>query len=320
MKNLVFILLILTSCIPNRQTSYRVINRNGKVVYFENKKTPLYNQNIDNIKVEELSKITNKAKQTSKGTITQHNNIDNNLVLDSSAYTLQSVVDTIVKDDDIATLAKIINKNKQVKTIKDFDNIPESYFNSNIPTEEDLKKNKQIMEDNKKKNSLFSKIKRFFKKENPEDDFIKYELANDTTKTKKNNTSSLTVKDDNITVKNGKTYYKPSTKATSTTQKTTNSSSTTTKTYVKPSQSTKQITNTGKYYIQLGSFKNKENANKLIDKFDNVGDEQKLIPTNTKNGLMYKAVIGNFNTKEEAEKEMEKVLNKGHFDCYVVKI
>lgn len=319
MKNLVFILLILTSCIPNRQTSYRVINRNGKVVYFENKKTPLYNQNIDNIKVEELSKITNKAKQTSKGTITQHNNIDNNLVLDSSAYTLQSVVDTIVKDDDIATLAKIINKNKTNKTIKDFDNIPESYFNSNIPTEEELKRNKQIMEDNKKKDGLFSKIKGFFTKEKPEQDFIKYELVNDTTKS--NTTSSLTVKDDNITVKKGKTYYKPSTKTTNTTtQITTNSSITTTKTYVKPSQSTKQITNTGKYYIQLGSFKNKENATKLINKFDNVGDEQKLIPTNTKNGLMYKAVIGNFNTKEEAEKEMEKVLNKGHFDCYVVKI
>lgn len=319
MKNLVFILLILTSCIPNRQTSYRVINRNGKVVYFENKKTPLYNQNIDNIKVEELSKITNKAKQTSKGTITQHNNIDNNLVLDSSAYTLQSVVDTIVKDDDIATLAKIINKNKTNKTIKDFDNIPESYFNSNIPTEEELKRNKQIMEDNKKKDGLFSKIKGFFTKEKPEQDFIKYELVNNTTKS--NTTSSLTVKDDNITVKKGKTYYKPSTKATNTTtQITTNSSITTTKTYVKPSQSTKQITNTGKYYIQLGSFKNKENATKLINKFDNVGDEQKLIPTNTKNGIMYKAVIGNFNTKEEAEKEMEKVLNKGHFDCYVVKI
>lgn len=319
MKNLVFILLILTSCIPNRQTSYRVINRNGKVVYFENKKTPLYNQNIDNIKVEELSKITNKAKQTSKGTITQHNNIDNNLVLDSSAYTLQSVVDTIVKDDDIATLAKIINKNKTNKTIKDFDNIPESYFNSNIPTEEELKRNKQIMEDNKKKDGLFSKIKGFFTKEKPEQDFIKYELVNNTTKS--NTTSSLTVKDDNITVKKGKTYYKPSTKATNTTtQITANSSITTTKTYVKPSQSTKQITNTGKYYIQLGSFKNKENATKLINKFDNVGDEQKLIPTNTKNGLMYKAVIGNFNTKEEAEKEMEKVLNKGHFDCYVVKI
>ena len=319
MKNLVFILLILTSCIPNRQTSYRVINRNGKVVYFENKKTPLYNQNIDNIKVEELSKITNKAKQTSKGTITQHNNIDNNLVLDSSAYTLQSVVDTIVKDDDIATLAKIINKNKTNKTIKDFDNIPESYFNSNIPTEEELKRNKQIMEDNKKKDGLFSKIKGFFTKEKPEQDFIKYELVNNTTKS--NTTSSLTVKDDNITVKKGKTYYKPSNKTTNTTtQITTNSSITTTKTYIKPFQSTKQITNTGKYYIQLGSFKNKENATKLINKFDNVGDEQKLIPTNTKNGLMYKAVIGNFNTKEEAEKEMEKVLNKGHFDCYVVKI
>lgn len=302
MKNLVFILFILASCVPNRQTSYRVINRNGKVVYFENKKTPLYNQNIDNIKVEELSKITNKAKQTSKGTITQHKDIDNNLVLDSSAYTLQSVVDTIVKDDDIATLAKTINKNKKNKTINDFDKIPEYYFNSNIPTEEELKRNKQIMEDNKKKNSLFSKIKGFFIKENPEQDFIKYELVNDTTKTK-NTTSSLTVKNDNIEVKKGKTYYKPSTQAT-----------TTSKTYIK------QPISVSKYYIQLGSFKNKENATKLINKFDNVGSEQKLIPINTKSGLMYKAVIGTFNTKEEAEKEMEKVLNKGHFDCYVVKI
>ena len=307
---------MLTSCVPNKHTSYRVINRNGKVVYFENKRTPLYNNNINNEEMKEITEITNKAKQTTKKP-EQQQKIRKDLVLDSSAYTLKSVVDTIVKDDDIENLAKTINKNKQVKTIKDFDNIPESYFNSNIPTEEDLKKNKQMIEDNKKKNSLFSKIKGFFKKgdEKPEDDFIKYELVNNTEETKNNN-SSLTVKSDNVNVKKGKTYYKPST----TTQSKSNKTSTTsTKTYVKSSQSNKQTTS-GKYYIQLGSFKNKENADKLIKKFDNVGDEQKLIPINTKSGIMYKAVIGNFNTKEEAEKEMEKVLNKGHFDCYVIKM
>ena len=329
---------------PNKHTSYRVLNRNGKVIYFENKKTPLYNNNIDNEEMRRITEVTNKAKQTSNRGI-QQQRIREDLVLDSSAYTLKSVVDTMVKDDDIENLAKTINKNRQTKTIRDFDNIPESYFNSNIPTEEDLKKNKQLIEENKKKDGLFSKIKGFFKKEdkNPEDDFIKYELANDTGETK--NSSSLTVKSDNVDVKEGKIYYKSPNKATTTktyvksstgatttktfikpsTEATTKtyvkpSTEATTKTYVKSSQPNKQSNSSGIYYIQLGSFKSEDNADKLLKKFNNVGTEQKVIPVNTKNGTMYKAVIGNFNTKEEAEKEMEKVLNKGHFDCYVIKM
>ena len=302
---------------PSRHTSYRVLNRNGKVVYFEDKKTPIYNNNIKNNK-EEMQEVANISKKAKQKTTTT-SKIPEDLVLDSSAYTLRSVVDTIVKDDDIEKLAKTLEKTKKPKTISDF-NIPEYYFNSNVPTRQELEKNKQqIIEINQQKKGFFAKMTSWFRGNDPKvepvntsDQKDKYILNNETAapskvifnknqKTGKSqnkytrSNNELTVKDRTKT-SNQKNYSLASTKAVTTTK-----------------------LQKDKFYIQLGAFKDKKNATKLLDKFDDVGNYHDTIVNNTKNGDIYKVVIGTFNSKAEAEKEMEKILNRGHFDCYVFK-
>ena len=104
-----------------------------------------------------------------------------------------------------------------------------------------------------------------------------------------------------------------------TTTKTTTSLANTTKSSTSTTTNGSNYLKQGKYYIQLGSFVDRAKANELSSRFRNVGDGGAVVPTNTKNGLMYKVVIGEFSTKDSAEKEMEKVLETGHFDCYVFK-
>lgn len=319
---LVLVLILLTSCIPARHTSYRVLNRNGKVVYFEDKKTPIYNNNIKNNKEEmqEITNITKKAKQQNQTT----SKIPDDLVLDSSAYTLRSVVDTIVKDDDIEKLAKSLEKTKKPKTISDF-NIPEYYFNSNVPTREELEKNKQqIIEINqqKKNNGFFAKIASWFKGDNdikPVNNTEEKYILNNTTAT---NSTTINKPIFNKNQKTGKSQNKYTgndnelvVKSRTKTSNQKNYTLTTSKTNNTPKTQLEK----GKFYIQLGAFKDKKNATKLLDKFNDVGTYHKAIENNTKNGNIYKVVIGTFNSKAEAEKEMEKILDRGHFDCYVFK-
>ena len=318
MKFLIILLFILTSCIPNRHTSYRVLNRNGKVVYFEDKKTPIHNNNIKNNKEEmqEVADITKKAKQKTQTT----SKIPEDLVLDSSAYTLRSVVDTIVKDDDIEKLAKSLEKTKKPKTIADF-NIPEYYFNSNVPTRQELEKNKQqIIEINQQKKGFFTKIASWFKGNDSDTKAINTTKQED--KYVLNNTSKTTASEPifNKNQKTGKSQdkYARSNNELTVKNRTKTSSQ---KNYSLASTNTASTTKLekGKFYIQLGAFKDQKNATKLLNKFDDVGNYRDTIVNNTKNGNIYKVVIGTFNSNSEAEKEMEKILNKGHFDCYVFK-
>ena len=307
MKFLIILLFILTSCIPNRHTSYRVLNRNGKVVYFEDKKTPIHNNNIKNNKEEmqEVADITKKAKQKTQTT----SKIPEDLVLDSSAYTLRSVVDTIVKDDDIEKLAKSLEKTKKPKTIADF-NIPEYYFNSNVPTRQELEKNKQqIIEINQQKKGFFTKIASWFKGNDSDTKAINTTKQED--KYVLNNTSKTTASEPifNKNQKTGKSQdkYARSNNELTVKNRTKTSSQ---KNYSLASTNTASTTKLekGKFYIQLGAFKDQKNATKLLNKFDDVGNYRDTIVNNTKNGNIYKVVIGTFNSKSEAEKEMEKIL------------
>ena len=58
---IVITILTLTSCVSSKNTSYRVVNKNGKVVYFERKK-PIYNNEIISNK-QELTNIQNINKK-----------------------------------------------------------------------------------------------------------------------------------------------------------------------------------------------------------------------------------------------------------------
>lgn len=415
-------ILVLSSCISNKNTSYRVVNKNGKVVYFERKK-PLLNNNIIS-NTQELTNIQNinkKIKNTKEVEKINNDKIDDNLILGSSAYTLKSVVDNVVKEEDISYIAKQIDKNKKTKTIQDFV-IPEYYFNDNLnkqridnrTKEEKIKQIELENKENEREYGLFARIfggnrnktvndieqkteekleNKTTIKENKEEELKvgsviidknqqlgkskndKYLSKQNKSKTdNKNNINyklaSTSENNEKNVLRNIKEYNKNETKAVNAEGKqekqeikkqkmgffgglfgkndvmeenrennngtnkqditsvkidnTVNKQSTAqtvTQTVSETSNKSMQGTylQTNKFYIQLGSFANEAKAKKLLSNFGDVGDGGRVVPVKIKDKIVYRSVIGTFNTKISAEREMEKVLNKGHFDCYVFK-
>jgi cell division protein FtsN len=75
-----------------------------------------------------------------------------------------------------------------------------------------------------------------------------------------------------------------------------------------------------KFYLQLGSFKSKEKAEKLLEKSESMGGTVRKIVENKRNGFtFYRVVIGTYNTKPEALNMKEKIVAGGHTDVFVFK-
>jgi len=72
------------------------------------------------------------------------------------------------------------------------------------------------------------------------------------------------------------------------------------------------------YYIQLGSYSVKTNADNIVKKYQKLadGDVEKLL---VKNRDIYRSVLGPFATKNDAEKILARVLDSGHFDVFIIK-
>ena len=456
--------MTLTSCISSKNTSYRVVNKNGKVVYFERKK-PIYNNEIISNKQEltNIQNINKKVKNTKEIEKINNDKIDNNLILGSSAYTLKSVVDNVVKEEDISYVAKKIDKTKKTKTIQDFA-IPEYYFNDdinkpkidnrtkeekikqielenkenereyglfarifggnrnkiteNITSQEDKERIKKIELENQKneqeyglfarifggnRNKTMSDVEQSIEQKIDNESKIEHNTKKEDLKigavvlnenqqlgkskngkyTNNQNKTNVVYKladgNNNIDLKNSKQYNQIESKEITNTkqeqnnviqqqnkkqkrglfgglfgknniekenenknnnistqqnnlvesknvnnQETTIQNNITTQANTHVLNGSNNSTNStylqkNKYYIQLGSFANDVKAKKLLSNFGDVGDGGKVVPVKIKDKFVYRAVIGTFNTRIIAEREMEKVLNKGHFDCYVFK-
>lgn len=451
LKNIIFtffILSLLISC-TNRETGYRLVGKNGRVIYLE-KKRPTFNeqklkekkQKTEDSNVKVMSNVGNNNKIVR---VNEDNNIDKNLILDSNAYSLKSVVDTMVSNKDINAVARTIEKKQGPKTIRDF-KIPDSYFNSkkiaessdimvNSPVDNyyinnnrlelNNSNNKKYVAKNTKKNSninnknvgeekekkpffagIFSRsrgnnlkvvspnpvisgntgsivensntiikknndIKKEFLSENnkntsvktvkktnsniavkpnlsennviKQNEAIKNEFLNGGNGTKKTEVKNKTVK--KIELNQNSDVKKIESKKTESDledivkrnnaikneflndnkqisdKKTENNVFSLNKTPTKTPKTidSSNILKNNKYYLQLGSFSNKKQAEKIISSFNSIGDERKVIPVLYENKQIYRAIIGSFDTKEKAEKEMEKIIEKGHFDVFVFK-
>ncbi len=364
-KNIVygfFIFTILVSCV-DRNTGYRLVGKNGRVIYLE-KKRPAFNQEKLKEK-EQIKKQNNRIQQLDNETnkkITRINGdskIEDNLLLDSNAYSLKSVIDTMIDNKDINTLAKMVEKKQRPKTIRDF-KIPESYFNSNKVTRETIASNqinnKNIVNNNKeinlnnnsnvlsfnkneqkakKKESIFDMLFGH-KKENKSQKSI--ELNNKITNTspdivtqnkittiKQNTANNLITKNsiDNDIIKKNESiknefFNETLTKKSTDTEKKKNVLFTTQNQVNKKIKSNDTLIK-NKYYIQLGSYSDLKKAYKMVNDYNLTENEKIIVPITLDNKKMYRAIIGTFNTKTEAEKIMEKIIEKGHFDVFVFK-
>jgi len=67
------------------------------------------------------------------------------------------------------------------------------------------------------------------------------------------------------------------------------------------SQETRKSTSSRKYTVQVGAFKNSSDAHALMLKLDKKGYHAAVIMTKAKNEKIFKVLVGEFNTREEAE-------------------
>ena len=67
------------------------------------------------------------------------------------------------------------------------------------------------------------------------------------------------------------------------------------------SQGTRKNAPSGKYTVQVGAFKNPSDAHALMLKLDKKGYHASVIKTKVKNENIFKVLVGEFNTREDAE-------------------
>lgn len=223
------------------------MGKDGKVIYFEKKRSQFNEEHLKkqtDVKkekgVKKLEKVNNnEAIKQAKESLNKKNEI----LADSSAYSLRSVMDNIVKNDDINTVAKKVENSPRSKTIKNFDDIPEIYF-ENVPDAERLtaKQNENYL--------LAKKI------------------------AKQNENSAIKTAPESSMVKN-------------------------------------------KHYLQIGSFKSRGKAERLLNKSKNFGVPPQIVESKMKDfSIMYKVMLGPFNTNTEANDVKKKVVEAGYLDAF----
>lgn len=70
------------------------------------------------------------------------------------------------------------------------------------------------------------------------------------------------------------------------------------------------------YYIQIGIYGKKDNADKSYNKYKSI-NRGVIQEYSVSNSTKYKVLLGPYNNRELAEKDLEKVIKTGHYDVYI---
>jgi cell division protein FtsN len=82
---------------------------------------------------------------------------------------------------------------------------------------------------------------------------------------------------------------------------------------------TKKTSKNGKFYIQIGAYSLKSNAEKSLNKYSNINKGMVKNYTNSKGVVIYRTVLGPYNSRAQAENDLEKVIQRGHYDVYITR-
>ncbi len=170
-----FILFITISCSKDTKTTYRIVGKDGKVMYIDTRDRDRTRKSFKSTNEEQIKNKPEIEKINKNKIIKQIE--EKKIPLISSAYTLDSVIDKDVKYDvGINDSFKDISSNKKRKTITDFDNIQSSYFNDMninnssrnkkpVSKSTDKKSDFNILSNNSKKTSYHVQLGLFSDKE-----------------------------------------------------------------------------------------------------------------------------------------------------------
>lgn len=338
MKYFLIILFFLSACggaNTSRKSGYRIVGKSGKVIYFD-KKRPDFNAeqmkkqqtkinftstNTNNKAVAPAETFANKKAEkqvvetkNKKAETTKSVNFNSNkeeLKSESNAYNLKTVIDTVVKNEDINEIAKTVDTNiHTTKTIKDYEYIPNGYF-------EDTPKAQRLTVE---QNAMFIKTGGRTQVVPTKTSTAKVNTAKNTdTNTNKNKFGSLF-----SSIKINKQSTKTKEKKPVVQQQNTTTKGTANNNLQKKINNASQLKNSSttannglytliknKFYVQLGIFSNETTAINIARKNNIDNKDIRIIRADCNKRTCYKATIGYFNTRAEAEAVKVKIIEKG---------
>jgi cell division septation protein DedD len=316
--------------------SYRIVGKDGKAIYIERKRPKLNEDYIAKKKMEEGSEETQNARENnrrssrySRVAVGGANALSKR---DSSAYSTKSVIDDINEDNDLESFAENLKRGKSNRTITDFDYLPQHYFT-------DDRKNEGTKEGAKGEiigvNSGSSKNDDVARKSPPgpkiiaADNFVArdYGVKNLALEHSRKVAESTKVREVIRVVKKSESKKLPpveTEKVTAVTRQLEDSgvdqkSGVNAKTG--ETDSPAETPSAGVlYYVQLGTFLDKNRADTLLSKFQDTLPDLRIEEGKTNGGqLVHKVLIGGFSDKDDLNKVIKQISDMGHREIYVFK-
>lgn len=307
MKKLICLIffIFLVACLKNGTEQVRIVDNDGNPVKL-NKMVPDFNREQLIKQKEAFNKNqkdiieVNKFRQDYNETNTQQLNNKNSL--DISDKNIIIPINNRYPDDIFAD--RITNYNY----IKEDKNIIQRIKTNDIPkvsNKEKIinnKKNKIIEEDVKKTKTTKQDINNVNKTKNTINDSNIINLDNNIKNTKnKIYVFGNTEKSNKNTLKNNQKSKMVKDKSIEKTIPT-----------IK-----KENSKTKGYYIQIGIYNKKNNADISYKKYSKINPAI-IEEYSIKNKKMYKVLLGPIDNKEKAEEVLEKIIKTGHYDVYII--
>lgn len=73
----------------------------------------------------------------------------------------------------------------------------------------------------------------------------------------------------------------------------------------------------GKYYVQLGAYKSRTSADRVLSQNRDVSNGLIRTFKNRNQVTIHRVLLGPFSTKKQAKVNLDKVVKKGHYDVYI---
>lgn len=319
---LIFLGLLSVSCTMNNQDNKQIKFNKRSVpkmnrTYLEHKNNKQNIYKIDNtsfvsVNNRELEKTAKKID--GKAIITEVRtgvipikNTKNSIIDENARRSLAIKNNNQLKEKNIEVI-----KNKNTRTIEDFESLPEDLFSDTpvlngydanktgknvlVVKNKDRKINKV---DNTTSNEKVKITNKISQKERKED----IELKKNGQEEKNIKKTTLILSSKKIAVENLPTNK--------------NNLSITSKKQNKPTLNNRNNLVKNKFYIQLISSRKKSYSEAVLNKYKQ--NKGFVYQAYVKNKLYYRAVIGPFNSEKEVENEKDRIINLGHYDLFIFK-
>ena len=302
MKNIKYFIFIALICgCANNTERFVFVDNNGNQVQVH-RMVPKFNEEqlqkqknlSNNYEANNFKQMYNNSQQKSNfAPINVQSNDENIIIAHNNKYPNDIFSDRITNYNYINTS----NNQKDINTKPSSNKLDTNRTNNK--DNKDNKENKNNKSNDNKKNTIISDKNKNNKK---------YVLMIDD-KNIKNNIQNKNIQTNTKSLSNSTLQ-----KNTSVQQKDIDLAKQDTNVVITTNKTTKKIDKG--YYIQIGIYSNKDNANKSYNKYKTIKSGV-IEEYSSETSVKYRVLLGPYSKKDSAEKDLERVIKTGHYDVYI---